>query len=55
MKIAYAFKSKGAICVNDNLKANLVRVAIMVLAFKLVVIIYEIIMLSIFCNKFILS
>ena len=55
MKIAYDFKRKRAICINDSLKANLVRVAIMVLAFKLIVIIYEIIMLSIFCNKFILS
>ena len=55
MKIAFDFRNNGTMCVNDKLRSNLLKISLLILCFKLIVIIYQIIMLSIFCNKFILS
>lgn len=55
MKIAFDFKKRGFVCIGNNLRSNLFKITLWVVLFKLVIIIYQIIVLSIFCNKFIIS
>lgn len=55
MKMAFDFKYNGTICVNEKLRNSLIRMVVCLLVVKVFVILFEVIMLSIFSNKFIIS
>ncbi|MGN1228009.1 MAG: hypothetical protein ACI4TX_05155 [Christensenellales bacterium] len=54
-KIAFEFKCSRRVCFNDRMKNSLLKLFLFLLLARLIIIIYEIIMLLIFCNKFIIS